>query len=64
MSDSTSLGIWQGKEENYLLWETVDQNNRGFITAGWLDNGHWTYATPSSSGLHPLILISTSDRSI
>ena len=40
MSDTTSLGVWQGKEENYLLWEMVDRNNRGFIIAGWLDNGH------------------------
>ena len=40
MSDTTSLGVWQGNEENYLLWEMVDRNNRGFIIAGWLDNGH------------------------
>ena len=39
-SSTTSLGVWQGKEENYLLWEMVDRNNRGFIIAGWLDNGH------------------------
>ena len=40
ISDTTSLGVWQGNEENYLLWEMVDRNNRGFIIAGWLDNGH------------------------
>ena len=40
MSDTTSLGVWQGNEENYLLWEMVDRNNRGFIIAGWLDNAH------------------------
>ena len=50
MSDTTSLGVWQGNEENYLLWEMVDRNNRGFIIAGWLDTAHicHPFQVPSS----------------
>ena len=58
MSDTTSLGVWQGNEENYLLWEMVDRNNRGFIIAAWLDNGHMPPLP--SFGLDPLIFKSPS----